>query len=526
MNFRNSFLIMVLSFLFPFTISCGSSSSSDSTDDSGDTAGAVTVTDMAVLPNLDLASADTTSASFSLTAPPRSAVRNADVGSTSSAGCMAMKFFKPQALNGMAEAEVFKCFPETTQAAVNSDSDSTNDLTIPTGSFGYYQVMLPTSLSEQIGVTSVKTRMGNFTSGGTTTFKMFICTSTDDSTYTPNIEMNISGNSTDLIWSGFVTKHNADSFDNSTFSILMNSAADFSTTFDFANVASLTTVGYFGRDPSGFDETANDVDSDTVYSDGFRLNFGYWADASTFPDFTIASTDPINQTIGSFAEATGEMSGLMYALFDAQDCAAKMTFESSGESTFEDTEACDVTADPPTVVDASFVSFYADVAALTLPDSISVPDEVNTNTAFTDAWDCTAPSGSSFTEIDGSAIDYSACTDISSDVQDVDSSECFEGGGGGGSDSLPDLSGNWIVSSASGSCISTGTPLTVASAGSNSYSTSSGPISVSISVSSSTACAFVANGSACGSCTVAAHGSSATLTMGSCGDCASTVWQK
>lgn len=449
--------------LLAFQMACGSSSTTAGTTGTTGTTGGgttteaktVTITNLTTLPNLDFSLADITT---NIAVAPKSKglfKEAAAVGTTSSAGCMALKFFKPTAINGMKQAEAFKCLPEKTQAAANSDSDATNDVSVPTGQYNHYQISMPQTVIDTANISSARARVGNLVSGDNTTFKMNICVSTDGTTYFPAFEMNLTGDNVAKTWSGFVTSHSADSsFNKVTFDILMNSAAALSTDFDIANVDSLSTTGYFGREPQNFDTTTIDVTSDTTYTDGFRLNFGYWADGTKFPDFPITSSDPINQTIGTFSDPAVPVSGLMYSIFNNSVCAAQMTYSLNNVPVFNDSEACDVTQDPPLVVDSSTVPFGADVATFTLPDTINVPEDLNDNVAFADAWDCTAASGSSFVEIDGTDIDYQSCLNPVIGFQTVDTAaDCFpqEGGGGGGDNGGGDIVGTYAEQN--GTCV-------------------------------------------------------------------------
>ena len=151
---------------------CGSSSSrgADSGDDTGsDTGTTVEVTDLSTLPSLDLTAADTTASSLSLL--PGLKTKNASVGEVSASCCVATQFFKPLALKRLQEAEVFKCYVAATQDGANSDSDASNDISIPTDDYGWFQVTFP----DQI----VRARLGNFVADSSNTFKMDVCFSND-----------------------------------------------------------------------------------------------------------------------------------------------------------------------------------------------------------------------------------------------------------------------------------------------------------------------------------------------------------
>ncbi|MBI2288122.1 MAG: hypothetical protein HYU83_03975 [Chloroflexi bacterium] len=330
---------------------------------------------------------------------------------------------------------------------------------IPAESYGYYIVDQGASAQ---GVRYVGVRVGNFTEGDSSSLKMEACSSSDNTTYTKMMEAKITGNVTDKIWSGFATSHMSfgeggpttpegetitGEFSNSTFTINMSTAQSMLDAFDFANATSLTTTGIFGRNPNPSD---SDATSATTYADGFRVNFDY------------AASPLLNTVSGTFGNGT-TVTGIIYAQFNETVGAGQMNYSNTiaGNNNFNSSEAFSVGAADENgdiailVTDeaADTSGIYAIVSAEDLtPLTIDVPADVNTAVAWAYDWDCTAPSGSSFTTIDASTVDYATCDALSAEIQDGSgkgSSSCFgEGGGEGGGNNEISLTGTYTSTAA------------------------------------------------------------------------------
>ncbi|MBI2067339.1 MAG: hypothetical protein HYT77_04940 [Deltaproteobacteria bacterium] len=383
------------------------------------TGSTLVVNDLSVLPSLSAvsSSSDVTASLSALKA------KNAEVGRNSSAGCMAVNFFKPQILDRMKQADMFRSYLETTQDTVNSDSNSENDLDVPTDQYGYYQVRL--GASEYIRV-----RLGNFVSGSSTSFKMDVCNSSNGTTYSRGTEFSVTGDASNYLWSGYVRDRFTFSetnkgFDATIFSIRMKDQNSMQEEFSFANLCTTAScqpaidiTSYFGDVP-----TTSDVESSTTYYSVFRLGFNYNAATNR------------NVTIGTFLNPSTEVNGLLCAEFDDTEGAGLMKYTVMGDIIFNETEGFSLAnLSSPKVVSTDGIDFYGDFACNSLPDAVTVAS-VNENTAFDSSWDCEAPSGTAFTEIDGSQISYAEAEGIVEDVKSEassDSGTCMTEEGVGG----------------------------------------------------------------------------------------------
>lgn len=425
---------------FLFLTSCGSSSSPAATT----TEDTVEVSDLSVLPNLDLDSADTTSASFSAL-PPTKSVEDGEstAGSVATSGCMAVNYLKPVALAQLKQIETYKCYIKTTQ-------DGHSEVVPGSDDYAYY------AISGIEGGQSLRVRVGNFTSDSTSTFKMDVCESADGSTFSRTTEFSIAGNTTDKTWSGFATTHFSfpedgqfqtpagdtvtSAFNNSTFTITMSSGDDLSAEYDASKATHIETTTTFGRNPS----TA-DVTDATTYLDGFQVSF----EKETTTDF---SEGVLNSVVGTFGDGD-IVSGTMYSQFTKAAGAlgrgaAKFEYTNSvmSQSNFESAEAFslsdpeddgDVTATVVNEAGADYTALFATAEAQVLSAlTLSIPDGINSEVAFDVSWDCTDASGgtSNFTAVDVSGVDFAACDALAQEVADgssKDNSSCFGGGGGG-----------------------------------------------------------------------------------------------
>ena len=440
---------------------CGGSSSTSSSggDDSDDTTSdTLVVEDLSTLPNLDLDSADVTSANFA--APLKSVADGESTeGGTSTSGCYAINLMKPTAMAQLKQGEMFKCYIEKTQ-------DNASELVIPTDSYGHY--IIDQGANAQ-GPRYIAARVGNFTLDSTTTLRMEACNGNDDgSSYSKMMEMAVSGNTSTKTWSGHTTSHMTletpvetpeggsvtGAFNNTTFTIVMASADVMEQDFDFANVTSLDTVSIFGRNPDPSDSDATDA---TTYDDGFQVTFGYDL-ASDIIDGVL------NTVIGTFSNGS-TVTGIIKARFNATIGAAQMSYtntEMQGGD-FNSSEAFSIsgTGDSvtTTVVDetgATYSTLYDYVAAEEIAsEAVTVPDDVTDAVAWQLDWDCTAPSGTTPTPITISSQDiYAECDalqeEIGSEMESGGGANCFEGGPGGEEGGQQDLSGTYDLD---GTCL-------------------------------------------------------------------------
>ncbi len=376
-------------------------------EEAGDTTGSTgTVSDLSTLPNLDLSAADTSSASFS--ALPGLKESHVAVGGSSDFGCMSINFMKPTSLASLKEAEAMKCYMRTTQDSTAADTDASNDFSVATDSYTYVHVGFA---AQAQGPKHVRARIGNFGD----TFRMDVCSSGDGSSYTQNASMDFTAS--DTTWSGGLVSHfsspdgSFNDFVGIAFDIAMASAEAIQQEFSLANVSTVDTTLHVCQDP-----TTSDVQSDTSCPQIFRLGFGY--DGSTVR----------NSVTGSFSDTENSISGILHSEFDSDEGVGKGEATMGGQ-TQTDTEAFN----PATllVVANSAVSFYSEVADATLGAAVTQAEALAAVT-FGRSWDCTAESGSSFVEVDGSAIDYTPC-DALMNVEH-EGFDCFglEGGEGGG----------------------------------------------------------------------------------------------
>lgn len=416
MSWKGFVIILLAGALFSACCRSGDEDT-DSTSSTG-SEGDFSVSDLSLLPDLNTiaSKSDTTSASLSALT-----LKEASVGSTSSAGCMAINFFKPTAINRLKHPEF--CYLKATQDAVNSDSDTTNDMNIPTDSFGYYQVKLSDS-------DYVRFRAGNFSGDSGNTFRMDVCNSSDGTTFSCDYQIAVTSDLTNFTWSGSVKTFFTEgalykSYSANEFTIRMASAEVMEKDFDLANLSTesgkqpaIDTTSYYGR------TSALSQDAVPSFSEVFGLGFTY--DAANQRNKTVASF--VNSSTGS------SINGQICAEFNATEGASVLKYGQGGTTSFSDTEGFKiVSGSKPTVISTSDVDFFGAFACSTLPDSVTA-DGVRAKVAFSDSWDASVPEGSTLVQIDGSAIDYKTCDDIVaalSSVESHDASGCFESGTGG-----------------------------------------------------------------------------------------------
>lgn len=391
-----------------FIVSLGSACSSSSTQNEV-AAQSLLVSDLKTLPSLDLSNVDLSSSSASLS--PLPLLSESTIGETSSAGCEAVNFFKPMILSRLKAAEVLKCYVRKTQEATASDSDTSNDLSIPSNSFAYYQI----ALIEEGESSDIRVRLGNFSSGSSTTFKMDVCEEEEDQAFRRSMEFQIAANVAQKSWTGYVIDHVVEDeesdFSKNSFTFVMDSDSEMEQDFSFDRVASVNATSY-----SADNANENAPDSDTEYEGIYRLTF----------DYTAANER--NEITGAYQNSSQGNSGAMYTLFNTTQGAAQMTRSSPGFS-FEGSEAYDLRTDPPVIIDSSTVSFFDTVDISELPELVTVIEIAN-QTAFSSTWDCEAETNSNIVEIDtsGSNFDYSECEALAEEADSMgqaDSSICY-----------------------------------------------------------------------------------------------------
>lgn len=354
--------------------------------------GNLNILDLSTLPKLDEVEKGDTAASASLSS--LKTTHNA-TGSTSSTGCMGLHFFRPEAINRVRQAELFKCYAAVTQ-------DRIPGMVIPENRYAYYRINFA-------GTESILFRVKNETSGSTKDFQMDVCKSTDGISFQRVSEFTASGNSSTATWTGSVINHVTGGFDCTNYTMVMNSAAVMDEEFDFNNVRSLETSSCYCQNPS----TSN-VESGTSCGSLFTLGFTYQSSGR-------------NTTTGSYSIPSVDVNGRICTEFNGTEGAGILNYTIANSFYYSDTEGFQVSTSP-TVIPTSEVDFFGEFACSSIPDEIS-EETLLSNVTFTRSWDCLLPPGQLPLEIDSSIVDYSACDTLSEKISKasrVNSTQCFE----------------------------------------------------------------------------------------------------
>lgn len=230
-----SFLLILTLCALLFQVSCGSGGSSSNNNNNNDDE-TVVIENLEDLPNLALTGTAVDPAGQINAVAGLSRVKRA-VGDLSGPGCMAVEYFRPQSILRLEQAQSLSCYVQQTQSGAQADADTANNIEVPTGSFGYYSILVPMT-NDETG--TVHVRVGNFSTADGNTLKLDVCDDDGNGNFSKTFEYRITGNLADKTWSGHVTNYpsGGEQFLHFDFDVVMASAAAMQTTFDFANVPS------------------------------------------------------------------------------------------------------------------------------------------------------------------------------------------------------------------------------------------------------------------------------------------------
>ncbi len=463
----------------------------------GDT---VIVHEASSVPTVDISGID-------IVSPPSGSVSKDSfvVGDPSSTGCMSTKFYKPTLNDSLKMAELSNCIIKKAQALTPSffiplmEGDTAN-------SYGYYKIGMRDSFASVTGIKSLRLRIGNISDGTANTLKIDACQSADGASFKRTNHFEVTGIISTHTWSGSTVAHNIGgtpvAFESASFEIVMNSASDLESAFDWSKASSANFTANRGANPS-----TEDVTDATTFDDIFNAAFTHTA--------LDASLGVAEQSITSVYDVPAFPQSAIFSMYTATNGASKALYN-NGQGSYEDLQAFNPKEVFPTIIDSATVSYFGDVSGQALP-STDLGDSVRQAVAFQNIWDCEAPTDRTFSDVDASAFDMAECESLVTTLEKPDTNtllECFGG---------VSQAGDYIRVSGRGVC-----PLSTISTFTGSgpvYTFTSGTDQISFTFVNDLCVAGSINGSACVKCEVGAVVPDQFI-LQNCGACLEYTMQK